>query len=68
MISIILKQKWRAVFRKCLIALKRQNFEKWNYSIDNGSIDNTLKIAKKYKCKIIKYQILLNLITLGLLI
>lgn len=57
MVSIIIRTRDEELYiEKCLIALKQQNFIKSEIIIvDNGSKDNTLKLAKKYKCKIIKY-------------
>jgi len=46
-----------AVLETCLKSIRRQNFSKSLTEIiivDGGSIDNTLKIAKKYHAKIVK--------------
>ncbi len=43
------------VLKTCLNSIKKQNFFDYQIIIvDGGSSDNTLKIAKSYKCKIIK--------------
>lgn len=57
MISIIIRTRNEEQYlERCLIALKNQNFsESEIILVDNGSIDDTVKIAKKYKCKIVDY-------------
>jgi glycosyltransferase involved in cell wall biosynthesis len=47
----------QSVLETCLKSIKKQSFSSKKYEIiisDGGSIDNTLKIAKKYHAKIIK--------------
>lgn len=58
MISIVIRAKNEEHYlEKCLIALRSQNFDKKIeiILIDNGSLDNTVKIAKQYKCKVFDY-------------
>ena len=58
MISIIIRTKNEEQYlEKCLIALRSQNFDKKIeiILIDNESLDNTVKIAKQYKCKVFDY-------------
>jgi len=44
-----------SVLETCLKSIKKQNFKNYEIIIaDGGSIDNTLKIAKKYHAKIFK--------------
>jgi glycosyltransferase involved in cell wall biosynthesis len=45
-----------SVLKKCLNSIKKQNFNQ-KYEIiviDGGSTDNTISIAKKYKCRILQ--------------
>ena len=46
-----------SILEDCLKSIKKQNISQKDYEIiiaDGGSTDNTLKIAKKYNCKILK--------------
>ena len=43
------------ILKRCLDSIKKQSFQDYEILVvDGGSTDNTLKIAKKYKCQIIK--------------
>lgn len=57
MISIIIRTKNEEKYlKKCLLILNQQNFNNYEIIIiDDNSSDNTIKIAKKFKCKIIYY-------------
>lgn len=57
LISIIIPTlNSQSVLKTCLKSIKKQSFPSKNYEIiiaDGGSTDKTIKIAQKYKCKIV---------------
>ena len=57
LVSFIITLNSGSVLNSCLHSIISQNLPSSDYEIiiaDGGSTDNTLKIAQKYKCKIIK--------------